>query len=259
MSRAVPLISIPLSHVMVWPLPLPSMHCIITCNTSYNCIILKLTINLSIMTATNLTYTYGINLTTPFFELIVGSCHSPWIFSGNYINHLIWHEGTPHFAHSVHLWALYVPLNCINWFNFIMDTVFSVRYKISVYILFTLISVCQWFSSVQLPTIFATNAHYQPTTVFTAVWIQTHSITRMWRCVARWTVAGSLNALPTHPVTQSHIPDGSTAHNSLKSCSMIPYISKLNHLSKCHTATPGCRSHSGQLSYQHIYNPNYYH
>jgi len=54
-----------------------------------------------------------------------------------------------------------------------MDTVFTVRYKISVYILFTLILVCQWFSSVQLPTIFATNTHYQPTTVFTAVWIQT--------------------------------------------------------------------------------------
>jgi len=59
----------------------------------------------------------------------------------------------------MHLWALHVPLNYINWFIFIMDTVFTLRYKISVYILFTLILVCQWFSSVQLPTIFATNAH----------------------------------------------------------------------------------------------------
>jgi len=39
-----------------------------------------------------------------------------------------------------------------------MDTVLTVTYKISVYILLTLILVCQWFSSVQLPTIFATNA-----------------------------------------------------------------------------------------------------
>ena len=160
MSGAVPLISIPVSHVMVSPLPLPSMHCIITRDTLYSCMILKLTINLSIMTAINLSYIYiyGFNL-TQFLALIVGSCHSPWIFSGNYVNHLMWHEGTPHFAHGVHLWALHVSLNYINCFIFIMDTVFTVRHKISVYILFTLILVCQWFSSVHLTTIFTTNAH----------------------------------------------------------------------------------------------------
>jgi hypothetical protein len=108
MSRAVPLIFVPLSRYGV-TLPLPSMHCTVTCNNLYNCIILKLTINLSIMTAINFTYIYGFNLTTPFLVLIVDLCHSPWIFSGNYVNHLIWHEGTPHFAQCASVGSVCSP------------------------------------------------------------------------------------------------------------------------------------------------------
>jgi hypothetical protein len=116
-----------------------------------------------------------------------------------------------------------------------MDDVFTVRYKISIHVLFTLILYYQWLSSVQLPTIFATDGH-QPTTFLEPCEYKPSVLYRQDVMLCCQVNSSRHSECTTYsPGDTEPYPRWQHCHESLKSCSTIPRISKLNHLNKCHT------------------------